>query len=325
MPLTFGCPTCGKLMRVADALAGKPVRCPHCGGVAHAPEDVPVVPPVDAPPDWTPPRPEAEAFDWSGFAGGCRLVCVGVWFEAVAYLVPIGVVIYVSLKALFQNAGAPPGPGPLVGTGLLFGVLFFLPLLLGSVFLAFGRMLLAPLPRRCGAGGLVATAGVLSVLRPVLLLIAVGLFAYVEFGKGTNELARIGALFALGAVFLGWIAETALIPAMGIVGGVMPSAHLRRSVGRLCFAVLLATLAWTVLVVTLLVVKETDPFPAAKPDPGPAVVRRAPAVAAVDPTDYALLLGAACVGVVLLLGFTAMHHAMYATGRAAALTLAPPD
>lgn len=37
MPITFGCPGCGKTLRVGDENAGKLARCPDCGAVATIP------------------------------------------------------------------------------------------------------------------------------------------------------------------------------------------------------------------------------------------------------------------------------------------------
>jgi Zn finger protein HypA/HybF involved in hydrogenase expression len=36
-PSSFGCPHCGKLIRVDDQLRGQPVTCPSCGLVSDAP------------------------------------------------------------------------------------------------------------------------------------------------------------------------------------------------------------------------------------------------------------------------------------------------
>ena len=37
MPINFGCPGCGKTLRVGDENAGKLARCPDCGAVATIP------------------------------------------------------------------------------------------------------------------------------------------------------------------------------------------------------------------------------------------------------------------------------------------------
>jgi hypothetical protein len=83
MPITLGCPSCGKRFRARDESAGKRVKCPYCGApvsvptaaesaVAAAPTDsIPVPPsqPDSAPPPGRPvpppaPAPVASAADW---------------------------------------------------------------------------------------------------------------------------------------------------------------------------------------------------------------------------------------------------------------------
>lgn len=60
-PLTFPCSACGRRMGVGLALAGKPVRCPHCQQVVTAPATAPPAPPAGPPPAANPGREAIES------------------------------------------------------------------------------------------------------------------------------------------------------------------------------------------------------------------------------------------------------------------------
>src|SRR5947209_6266140 len=42
MPIGFGCQECGRLLRVKDELAGKRIKCPHCGCPQPVPREEPI-------------------------------------------------------------------------------------------------------------------------------------------------------------------------------------------------------------------------------------------------------------------------------------------
>ncbi|HUR52918.1 MAG TPA: hypothetical protein VMZ71_02220 [Gemmataceae bacterium] len=335
MPITFGCPSCGKLMRVSDALGGKSVRCPHCQAVVVAPDDIPIAPVVQPSPAPLPPEPVAKPSpfaemkspppsraprervsgnaDWSGFGSGCRLVGIGIWFEFVAVMVMFALFFYFALHNVLE--GKSPAK-PFSGAGAVLALLFFGPLLTGSVFVALGRVQMCAVPRFTGAGGLLTTCSVVAVLRPVMLLVAAGLVAMVEFGGGAPTLNDTATPIALLALVVGWIAELGMLPAMAIVGGAIPSERLRQAAGRLCFAVLLVTLLWLLVVVAVSALKESSPLGVFSPDPTPA--RRAAPPASREAAGDGTMLVVLAVFAVAQIGYTILHHALYSAGRSAA-------
>lgn len=58
--IEFNCPSCATLLRVGPELAGRPVKCPKCGGVASVPAAMPPSPMGSGgAASWTPPAPQA--------------------------------------------------------------------------------------------------------------------------------------------------------------------------------------------------------------------------------------------------------------------------
>lgn len=333
MPITFGCPSCAKLIRVADSLANKSVRCPHCKAVMTAPDDIPVAPVVAAPPHTpevveTPPPPpskprhlpvtrsptEAKIL-WREFGSGCRLVGIGVWCEFAAMFVLLAFFAYLTLSALLRDATAPPSKPP-AGLREVLVALGFLPLLVGSVFFAVGRVRMCSVPRYSGAGGLLVTSAVVCVVRCILLVIVGAMLLWLEFGDTDGTPVRFAVPFGLLALMFGWVAELSAFPAAAIVGGVVRSARLRQAAGRMCFALQLWTVAWLVFWFVLSLVRDESPYRFLGDRDRTPVGRRSSVPSTTD--DDLIALGVLAVFAVVLVGYTVLHHALYQAGRAAA-------
>lgn len=334
MPITFGCASCGKLMRVADVLAGKSVRCPHCQAVVVAPDDIPVapvVPPPAAPPPpaplEVPPEPSRESPDpvwetatrtkagakklarynnWESFGAACRSVSVGIWVEFAAYMFVLMVVIYAGVMSDSRRDSV----GPAVAAQVLIA-LFLIALTVGSVFSAVGRCQMMDLPGGTGVGGLVIAAGVLSVLRVLVMLGAAAMvFSTLENPRRAGS-DGLGLVFL--AVMLGWLTDMAVLPALGVIGGMVQGPRLRKAVGAFTLYTLLVFIAWFVTLVVVSVMNDESPYGRFVPSAASATARRESS-GVDDPTTAIIALG---VFFGLYVVYAILHQAVYQAGRAA--------
>jgi hypothetical protein len=204
MPITFECPHCSMQVRAPDVLAGKTARCPYCETNCNVPEEPPVaevVPEPDGPIDVEPlpldsgdppgrsarkpgPKPEPGPWDrgefdparraalrsatgkWRAFGDGCGVAQWGVWIEfgGVCLLFALLEALLLAAHNVFKL------PRVVESGGVLLAV--YLPLALGTLMLAIGRVMMIRMPPdTAGVSVLVVAAG-MTWLRFVLLVLA---------------------------------------------------------------------------------------------------------------------------------------------------------
>lgn len=276
MPITLGCPSCGKRFRARDESAGKRVKCPYCQAAvpvpsaddnrdSAAPTDViatsgsksdsvpnpeprpaaasspalfdvagkPNSPPPPPPPASRKPVPAADlssafadpkpgkkakaaqtpqemaAGAWRKTKGGLCWVLLGLFFLVVPGFVPFARVMYES-----KQGELPKGDGWVKIEGYVNGddkdtlkvskseelivAGYVIPVILGGLCLAIGRMTAGAAPRSSGAKGLFAMSGLFTLvaLGSFLTAVVCKKMAFQDVYKYTVQAAPIAFVTA---------------------------------------------------------------------------------------------------------------------------------
>jgi hypothetical protein len=247
--------------------------------------------------------------EWLRFGSGCRVVGLGIWIEFVAFMAVILFLLYAGLIA--SDDSRRRSGLPVAGAAIAV-VLFAAGLMVSSVVTAVGRFRMCALPRGTGAGGILVVGSVLVSLRP-LLLVGCGYFTITTVNDPTAYTGQASAMLG-AAILTGWLTDVAMLPAMGIVGGMVASDRLRRAVGRLVLYMLVAMVGWSGLIGVLQAINDgnlSDSFETLAPN------RRAMAQA----SSVVVAVGL----VALFVCYTILHQAVYQAGRETAATGGPTD
>lgn len=149
---------------------------------------------------------------WKKVAAGLRGMALGLWLLMVPGLAELGKLLYVRAGyALPQGTGwvsipgyvndEVPGAIEMSKSQQLDVLLYGVPVLLGGLFLGFGRLTCGAVPREVGARGAFAASGLFTLLYMAALLSAGG--AYTLWLRQEAELALIITL-VLGGVAEVW-------------------------------------------------------------------------------------------------------------------------
>jgi hypothetical protein len=237
MPITLGCPSCGKRFRARDESAGKKVKCPYCQSAVQVPppEESAGEPPAPPPPAAPPARAEepksrpkpTKDWSWGGdetpekvLAAGWKRARRGLfWVQfALCWLLLVG---FVELgKTLYERqvGPLPRGDGadwvmiegfinsggqngiPVSKEELLNLAAYGIPATLAALLAFFGRLAAGGAPRRSGARGLFGASSLFTLLA-FIALAAAALFS-TSFEKESRMAAEAFTILAPLAEFL---------------------------------------------------------------------------------------------------------------------------
>jgi hypothetical protein len=140
---------------------------------------------------------------WAPFNTGCGLAKWGAVIEmgGVAYLF-----LLVEL-VLLEAAGAVRVSSTFGNMGAFLPVPFFLPILVGTAMMGIGRLRMANVPPQTGAGSVLSSAGIITIVRFVLLL-AAAILVMVAISSTRGSSGAKYAAFAAGGMLGGWIVGT---------------------------------------------------------------------------------------------------------------------
>lgn len=196
--------------------------------------------------DWGDEKPRAGAKGWGSFGSGCGMVKLGIWIE-------FGAILYMVLLAMVAFASIGKGRPPFADVGSFVLVPFPIGMLVGTIFVLFGRVKMMTVPRNTGAAGVLAGAFVLTLIRLIAVL-AGTLFIILgavndgpRGGPAAVEYLGRGFLAMVVASFPGGVAELTMVTAMAIAGGCIPSQKLRQRAGLVMMVIQIFSILYLIL------------------------------------------------------------------------------
>jgi hypothetical protein len=194
-------------------------------------------------------KPTAKA--WKSFGSGNSMAKLGVWVEFLASVYGLAILGYIFVGIIEEAQGTPRVIANLGGPFILAP--FFAGMFLGVVFTLMGRTRMLSIPEGTGAKKVFVGTWLFTMIR--FLAVTAALIFVVLSGLEWSD-ARSGGGFSRGGDYLGfaflatlialpfWIlADFSIVPAIAIVGGAMPSLHLRRRVGSIAFGLQILLIA----------------------------------------------------------------------------------
>ena len=329
MPITLGCPSCGKRFRARDESAGKRVKCPYCAAAVPVPTaeqaaaagaPTSVIPPVGAAQPAAPASPEAwgatpapapnpfaadatsasaspsprrsepkkaparpapksavartpeqtATASWKRCRAGLCWVLFGLFWLTIPGFVGFGKLVYERSGRALPTGPADnwvkipgyvnDGPNSILKTKeeQLEVALYAIPVVLGGLFLSFGRLTAGAAPRSSGASGLFAFSGLFTLLG------LAGLVTAAACHKDRLNFPEAYYYSAIGFLVIGGLAEFWFLNGLSASGLALRRPAVARAVGLtgFCFALAAAipTVGWRIY---------TDPQWKLRPSPLP--------------------------------------------------------
>jgi hypothetical protein len=162
---------------------------------------------------------------WTHFHTGCGLAKWG----AVVEMIGVAYLFLLIELSLLEAAGVMRVSGTFADLGAFLPVPFFLPILAGTAMMGIGRLRMANMPPQAGAGSLLSSAGIITIIRFVLLLAALILLIVAMTSTRGSDGARYAA-YGVGAMLGGWVigtlAELTSVAGLAAAGGAMQSRPL---------------------------------------------------------------------------------------------------